>query len=608
MGRCNKQSCNYYLGIKSLAPMSGTNFLSLPEDVQAAVRHATRGLRTAPPIARRPHPLAVVAAPPRVVVAHLAIAAPSRAALADATAALPHDDIARAIDSARVAAQLVPTRPMHSHASSRAPAAVVMISAPHERHLTARRKAAHELLLCVPLENQLRALGVSKEEYEAEQLDSPGSFHLRMLGSLAENKGDLNAARTTLASLVAYLRVRKVVGPADRSIPQLGSDGRALEVGDYHLDGFITSVTSTPAARKRRRVALQLLRDAAGFRLSVGRQCRKKLVVSGTRPKPKAKVATADPAAIYHLELLAGDRDHRPMIRMSAAMAVAGAHICLRGVGSQRAGQLCLNGEFLAGVVGADYKKDDETITLDRPFCAPALGLTGTDDWARQLQLGLRGVEHEMFLIRDTDSPDGDPRRATRFEDGMMPEKRALNMLRSLMYVPAKYNDGYHPCPSVAVDFRSLSFKHLRRYMPAMAKALGESKPDRSEIGAWAGSQAERIDGDTLDEASRAASVCADLYATEGAQARAPYIMLRVSRMARSALQASLANRKCRNGFADLARMQVMGHLQRPGAGPPVLAVAAPAARLHGGGATESAPVPRGRVAWHGPPRIGARR
>lgn len=573
--------------------MPEANFLA--PDVLAAARFASE--RRAQSAARlpptqevqpvRPQPAAQTGLPPDLAQASLSAREAFRR---PATAPQPEGPATTLPTPAP--AQLA-VRRKHRHEPARPAAAARTASAPHARHLTCRQKKASLLLPLVPHANQLRALKLSTAEYERVERQAPGSVAQRMLLSLSDNKGDIDAARTTLVPLIAYLKKHEVIAPSETTVPP------TLEVNDFYLDGFLTEVASTKYARKRRRVALQLLRDAAGFNFTLGRQCHKLLIVPGSRPKAKALKTAADPAIIYHLELIAGDGRQRPLIRMSAGMAVAGAHICLRGIGAQRTGRLNLSGAFLRGEVGADYKKSDETIILDRPFTAPARGLTGTAAWALQLQLGLRGVEDEMFLIRESDSPDGDPRRATTFTNEMMTEQRSLNMLRSLMHVPAPYGDGYHPCPSTAVPFDKLTFKHLRRYFPSLAKAVGESKPDRNEIGAWAGSQAERIDSTTLDGAADAAGSCPDLYATDGADARAPYIMLRVANMAR-ALQAALHDRKCTNGYADLARMHVQGRLPRPGVNP-VRAQAVAAARP---AAVNTPAAHGGRVAWHGPLRI----
>ena len=564
---------------------------NFPPDVLAAARRASEFRahaveRVAPPCTgvdaqpARPRPLS------GVLSEDVAQAVRSAREAFRRPVALPQPEGPATPPPAPAPAQLA-VRRQHHHAPSRPAAAVRNTSAPHARHLTNRQKKASLLLPLVPHANMLRALKLSAEDYARVEGQAPGSVARRMLLSLSDNKGDIDAARTTLLPLIGYLKKHGVIAPSATTVPS------TLEVNDFYLDGFLSEISSTKHARKRRRVALQFLRDAAGFNFTLGRQCHKLLIVPGSRPKAKALKPAADPAIIYHLELIAGDKHQRPLVRMSAAMAVAGAHICLRGIGTQRTGRLNLSGAFLRGEVGADYKKADETIVLDRPFAAPARGLTGTMAWAEQLQLGLCGVEDEMFLIRENDSTDGDPRRATTFTNEMMTESRSLKMLQSLMHVPAPYGDGYHPCPSTAVPFSKLTYKHLRRFFPSLAKAVGESKPDRNEIGAWAGSQAERIDSATLDGAADAAGSCPDLYATDGADARAPYIMLRVANMAR-ALQPALHDRKCANGFADLARMQVLGRLPRPGVSP-VMAQAVAAARPA---------APGGRVAWHGALRI----
>ena len=458
-----------------------------------------------------------------------------------------------------------------------------------------RRAKADKLLPFIPAHYQRLALDIGLEDYEREQRNSPGSMNVRMRNSLADNKGDLVAARTTLELLIKYLKTHRVIAKDERTIPPFGADGQDLVITDFYLDGFLSKNAATTAARKRRRVALQLLRDAAGFRLRVGRQCLKKLVISGSRPKGKKVPMTADPSIIYHYELIAGDTNQRSLIRQSAGMAVASGHICLRWANAQRTGKLYLCGDVLRGTVAGDYKKADEAIMLDRPFCASSRGLTGRSDWVEQLQLGLVGVEQKMYLIRGTDSDDGDPRRATRFIDEMMEETKALNMIRALLYVPAPYPDGYRPFPVAGNACASaLTFKCLRRYLPALAKAAGESKEDVNEIGAWAGSHAERIDHATLDAASKAASACADLYSTEGAEARVPYIMIRVTKMATRALGSSLAAGKCQKGFAMLARMHIEGKVPLEGAPPPVLAAVAPDPPLAVGSTS-------GRAQWHGP-------
>ena len=575
-----------------------------PADILSAIQSAARARRTpiAPP---SPTPAVPRGTPPPVATLDEDILSAIRSA---AVAALPTvlPEPAAAPQPPRVAARARPApraRKSHHHETTAPPPSTEGgVSEPHLRHMNIRRAKADKLLPFIPAHYQRLALDIGLEDYEREQRNSPGSMNVRMRDSLAGNKGDLVAARTTLVLLVKYLKTHRVITKDERTIPPFGADGQDLVITDFYLDGFLSENATTTAARKRRRVALQFLRDAAGFRLRVGRQCLKKLVISGSRPKGKKVPMTADPSIIYHYELIAGDTNQRSLIRQSAGMAVASGHICLRWANAQRTGKLYLCGDILRGTVAGDYKKADETIMLDRPFCASSRGLTGRSDWVEQLQLGLVGVEQKMYLIRETDSDDGDPRRATSFIDEMMEETRALNMIRALLYVPAPYPDGYRPFPVAGNACASaLTFKCLRRYLPALAKAAGENKEDVNEIGAWAGSHAERIDNATLDAASKAASACADLYSTEGAEARVPYIMIRVANMATRALGSSLAAGKCQKGFAMLARMHIEGKVPLEGAPPPVLAAVAPAPPLAVGNTS-------GRAQWHGPARIASHR
>ena len=53
--------------------------------------------------------------------------------------------------------------------------------------------------------------------------------------------------------------MRGLIAQHERTVP----DG--VVVRDYHCDGFLSEVSTSVSSRKRRRVALQLLRDAMGF-------------------------------------------------------------------------------------------------------------------------------------------------------------------------------------------------------------------------------------------------------------------------------------------------------------------------------------------------------
>ena len=408
---------------------------------------------------------------------------------------------------------------------------------PHLRHIQRRQAQADALLKHVPPCNYQRALGMSHADFE--NANDMAQLRLELRDRLADAKGNLQACRTTLTTLRNYLVER------DR----LPRTARFIEgtVSDYYLGAYLTNVTDSATGRKTRRVALEKLRDSCGFCFDVGLEARKKipnlapaqrhakLLQSGAVPKGKPAL---EPREQRHLELLAADTTQPMLIRQSAGMASAPGIICLRYANAQRCGQWADDGNFITGVCGGDYKKPVER-TLWRWFVATRRGISGSDTWYTMMRSGLVGVEQQMFVLRDTNSPDGDLRRATAFIDGLMEHGRALKLLRSLLAIPVTFGGALERPPSDPTRTRQVTYKYARRLLPAIALANGEKLEDTNEIGAWAGSQAERVDAGTLSLAMGQANdrihQCASLYGTEGTAARVPFIMERTVDSVRAA-------------------------------------------------------------------------
>ena len=96
----------------------------------------------------------------------------------------------------------------------------------------------------------------------------------------------------------------------------------------------------------------------------------------------------------------------------------------------------------------------------------------------------LKGVECGCFLLRDTDSVDGDPRRATAWRNAPCTGQRALNSLRACVEATGRSAEwaaryGYSSC---------------RPVLPEIACAREEPAPRRVEIGRWSGSTAKDKD------------------------------------------------------------------------------------------------------------------
>ena len=171
------------------------------------------------------------------------------------------------------------------------------------------------------------------------------------------------------------------------------------------------------------------------------------------------------------------------------------------------------------GVVGKD-KHPDPSKQQARPFWLPIDGLVHGRAWLDALYAALEGVEEGCFLLRDTDSPDGDPRRATRWVNAPCTGNRALVSLRACA------EEAGLPSGEAKLYGNSSG----RRLLPEVAEARHEPAPRRVEIGRWSGSTAQDRDltpaqRATLRHAAKVA-VLPDRYARRAKVTRVVGIVL----------------------------------------------------------------------------------
>ena len=229
-------------------------------------------------------------------------------------------------------------------------------------------------------------------------------------------------------------------------------------------------------------------------------------------------------------------------VRCHAAGWLAQVMFSLRLINAQRACVIRLADGVVTGACDLDAKIKASEQT-GRPMWAAARDMRGSTEWVTRL-LHMRDapprtpgeggvVEDPHYLLRDTNSPDGNPTRATGWIDAPLTGARATKSLQSLgVMSPWALAD------EVVQEKTPHSPKH---YLNCVSRAAGDPVGDTNEIGKWSGSIAQtaeladmaarsalhaarsgsRLDGSELELAMP------ELYSRETAEEIVPEIMER---------------------------------------------------------------------------------
>ena len=117
---------------------------------------------------------------------------------------------------------------------------------------------------------------------------------------------------------------------------------------------------------------------------------------------------------------------------------------------------------------------------LTRPFWVPTRGIL-EDDYLAAMDDMLSGIREATFFVRDTDSPNGDPRHATAWANHACVEGRALASLRALIA---------HATGMPASEAAYYGTSSARHFLPIIAMLQGEPSDIVIELGRWTGSAA----------------------------------------------------------------------------------------------------------------------
>ena len=266
-----------------------------------------------------------------------------------------------------------------------------------------------------------------------------------------------------------------------------------------------------------------------------------KLVIKASRRKSSKQAPALGPRYVYILCWLV-EYGENEWVRCHAAGWLAQVMFSLRLINAQRACVIRLADGVVTGACDLDAKIKASEQT-GRPMWAAARDMRGSTEWVTRL-LHMRDapprtpgeggvVEDPHYLLRDTNSPDGNPTRATGWIDAPLTGARATKSLQSLgVMSPWALAD------EVVQEKTPHSPKHD---LNCVSRAAGDPIGDTNEIGKWSGSIAQtaeladmaarsalhaarsgsRLDGSELELAMP------ELYSRETAEEIVPAIMER---------------------------------------------------------------------------------
>lgn len=204
----------------------------------------------------------------------------------------------------------------------------------------------------------------------------------------------------------------------------------------------------------------------------------------------KSQVHSASLFVMIHLEMMATKPTLSRMVRAAAAAFVLMGLSANRHIQLQRGSTLRERTQDGFVVGNSSMRKHPDSAKqkpVDWVFSLP--GFSGSTDWFDPLLESLDGASTGRFLIRETDSPDGDPFQATVWLNSPMTPVRVTRMLRCLL----TSEEGPHLSVEQAGIYGKSSFRH---FLPEVAKARRISPLESRELGAWSGFSDESLGSD----------------------------------------------------------------------------------------------------------------
>ena len=186
---------------------------------------------------------------------------------------------------------------------------------------------------------------------------------------------------------------------------------------------------------------------------------------------------------------------------------------------AQRSSVVSIANGVVYGEVDLDAKMKSAQ-QRGRPMWAPERDARGRNAWLVAIAAMLTAPPSAVgghFFVRATNSPDGNPFRATEWREG--PETAA----RSRISICAILQSGEFGVPAaIARAITNHSKKHL---LPNVGRSIHLPESQLNEIGRWSGSKAQRTAASGAPSSGPQVGPCPAGYSTEAAEEVVPAIM-----------------------------------------------------------------------------------
>ena len=398
-------------------------------------------------------------------------------------------------------------------------------------------RAGSKLLVRLPLYSIAAVLETSEQEV----LDSPCSTIVHFMVEKVcgfWGPSTISDASHALDKLSSWLRGRNICakqGVTGLQIAQFLEDVEAQARDNCNLKMANRDPASTSRILTGNTVAPSIKRSliflANHFRIRVAASSK---IFELSAPPVKAPSTPSESlpvAVVAKLELAATDLSVPAFARVACAFFTFMALACLRfeqaqgfRFGAEIPGCRCLEGHIVRD------KHPDPAKQGMRPVYFPISGLISSS-YLLTLTASLEGVGTGDFLLRDTDSPSGDPFQASKFLFKPMSHGRALVALRSVLT---------SVCGLTKAQAQRFGTHSPRHFLPEIALSRGLSVEDRCELGRWSGSSSQDADllpseRDAMAWRKRHAHM-PDLYAPKAKVVRVCHIVVDQIRAARVVL------------------------------------------------------------------------
>ena len=391
--------------------------------------------------------------------------------------------------------------------------------------------------------------------------------------------GTINGGRLSWCRLVEFARANVSLHARDGSVYVYGyvvrkwldrvdSQARA-KYAAKHPDGTGKATDARGAAARGGQAANCLwLASNLAFPIQMD-SVSVKLVIKASRRKTSAQAPALGPRYVYILCWLV-EYGESEWVQCHAAGWLSAVMFALRHINLQRSCVISMANDTVTGACDLDAKIKASEQT-GRPMWAAARDMRGSTEWVRRLQymrdappraLNEVGVvEDPHYLLRDTNSPSGDPTRATRWIDAPLTGSRALKSLHALGVLSPWALD-----PVVVQEKTLHSSKHD---LNCVSRAGGDPPGDTNEVGKWSGSVAQTAElaDMTARSALRAAHsgtplgasevdlAMPELYSRETAEEIVPAIMERqVHRLRALVVSPGIAHLPQKGGWRFIPR------------------------------------------------------